>query len=131
MLPSTFGPNRFKIKFGAHQLKVSKWVLRGKDLCTKQTFCFQASILGPLYLIKVSRCLLPYLSRLWKIYDRKRFLIQALIGTMFRNTMFAANAPKMPLSIAFKREERPSVGKEQPDITFLCTLPKGYGSINR
>ena len=47
--------------------------------------------------------------------------------------MFAAQRAKDALVDRFRKREgkRPSVGKEQPDIAFLCTFAKGYGSIER
>ena len=87
-------------------------------------------ILKPIYFdhVKSADAYYHSLSRLpWEDYMTvdTRFSIQVTQSVpMFRNTMFAAQRAKDALVDRFRKREgkRPSVGKEQPDITFFVHL---------
>ena len=87
-------------------------------------------ILKPIYFDHVKSVDAYYhsLSRLpWEDYMTldTRFSIQVTQSVpMFRNTMFAAQRAKDALVDRFRKREgkRPSVGREQPDITFFVHL---------
>ena len=87
-------------------------------------------ILKPIYFDHVRSADAYYysLSRLpWEDYMTldTRFSIQVTQSVpMFRNTMFAAQRAKDALVDRFRKREgkRPSVGREQPDITFFVHL---------
>jgi len=91
-------------------------------------------ILKPIYFdhVKTSDTYYHSLSRLpWEEYMAidTRFSIQVSQSVpMFRNTMFAAQRAKDALVDRFRKKQgkRPSVGREDPDITFYIHLsPKG------
>ena len=87
-------------------------------------------ILKPIYFDHVRSADAYYhsLSRLpWEDYMKldTRFSIQVTQSVpMFRNTMFAAQRAKDALVDRFRKRvgKRPSVGREQPDITFFVHL---------
>jgi len=87
-------------------------------------------ILKPIYFdhIKSADAYYNSLSRLpWENYMTldTRFSIQVTQSVpMFRNTMFAAQRAKDALVDRFRKRvgKRPSVGREQPDITFYVHL---------
>ena len=91
-------------------------------------------ILKPIYFDRVKSADAYYhsLSRLpWENHMTldSRFSIQVTQSVpMFRNTMFAAQRAKDALVDRFRKRlgKRPSVGREQPDITFFVHLsPRG------
>lgn len=98
----------------------------------KANFCCRTAlrILKPIYFDHVKSADAYYysLSRLpWEDYMTldTRFSIQVTQSVpMFRNTMFAAQRAKDALVDRFRKREgkRPSVGREQPDITFFVHL---------
>ena len=98
----------------------------------KANLCCRTAIriLKPIYFdhIKSADAYYHSLSRLsWEKYMTldTRFSIQVTQSVpMFRNTMFAAQRAKDALVDRFRKRvgKRPSVGREQPDITFYVHL---------
>ena len=103
-----------------------------KGFMYKANLCCRTAlrILKPIYFDHVKSVDAYYhsLSRLpWEDYMTvdTRFSIQVTQSVpMFRNTMFATQRAKDALVDRFRKREgkRPSVGKEQPDITFFVHL---------